>query len=104
MIEPFCLHEVDKDNTLRAEDSWKITDTELESFAEKVNEAVRSHKLFMLMSHVLIFHCVLLPQPDNSSSPTQWTAAGELKICQPYHCVSIVQMAQMLLSGDWETR
>lgn len=104
MIEPFCSHEADKDkaNTQSRENSWKISDTELESFAEKVNKAVLSHtwayRRFMQklqMSRLLTFHLVLhiFPQIDNSSSPTQWTAAGELKICQPYHSVSIVQMS-----------
>nr|CAD92101.1 putative Na/K/2Cl cotransporter [Anguilla anguilla] len=47
MIEPFCLHEGDKDeaDTLRKENSWKITDTELETFAEKTTLQVRLNEL-----------------------------------------------------------
>ncbi|KAJ8252435.1 hypothetical protein COCON_G00217470 [Conger conger] len=46
MIEPFCLHGADKEEAnTRTEDSWKITDTELESFAEKTTLQVRLNEL-----------------------------------------------------------
>ncbi|KAJ8249361.1 hypothetical protein GJAV_G00233950 [Gymnothorax javanicus] len=63
MIEPFCSHKADKDeaNPLRAENSWKITDTELERFAEKTTLQVRLNEL--LQEHSKSANLIIVSMP-----------------------------------------